>query len=247
MIHIIGSGPGDPELMTVRGMKLLQKADAVLYAGSTVSEEILSYCPKACVFENSAYLTLEEMTTLLAGWHARYETVIRLHSGDPVIYGAIDEERDALKRINIACQVIPGISAYSALAASVKSELTVPEVAQSILITRFEGRTPVPENLDILFSEQPTAAIYLSGSLSEKVLETLKNHYPSDATLTIGHRVSRTDERIESRRLEEWEKIDFPSNLTLFLIRKNGGQKSKLYDATFTHGLRKAKDENSFD
>ncbi|HOO33323.1 MAG TPA: cobalt-precorrin-4/precorrin-4 C(11)-methyltransferase [Thermotogota bacterium] len=247
MIHIIGSGPGDPELITVRGMNLLKKADAVLYAGSTVSEELLAYCPKTCLFENSAYMALKEITTHLAGWHARYETVIRLHSGDPTIYGAIDEERDALLKANIECSVVPGISAYSALAAAVKSELTVPEVAQSVLITRFEGRTHVPENIDVLFSEQPTAAIYLSGGMGEKVIETLKRHYPPDATLTIGHRVSREDERIESRRLDEWELFDFPSNLTLFLIRKNGGRKSKLYDATFTHGLRKGQDENSSD
>lgn len=242
MIHIIGSGPGDRELITVKGMNLLKRANAVLYAGSTVSEEILDYCPKTCVFENSAYMTLEEITALLAAWHARYETVIRLHSGDPALYGAIDEERDALNRIRIDCSVVPGISAYSALAAAIKMELTVPEVTQSVLITRFEGRTPVPENLDVLFSEQPTAAIYLSGAMGENVLDSLKKHYPADATLTIGHRVSRGNEKIESRRLDEWDSFDFPSNLTLFLIRKNGGKKSKLYDATFTHGLRKGRE-----
>jgi len=240
MIHIIGSGPGDPELITVKGMKLLQNADAVLYAGSTVSDEILGYCDEKTVIMNSASMTLEEMTVTLCRWHEKFETVIRLHSGDPAIFGAIDEEIRELEKFGIICDVTPGISAYSALAASIGKQLTVPEVTQSVLITRFPGRTPVPEDLDVLFSQQPSTAIYLSGLMGKDVISKLKKHYPENTQLTIGHRVSRNDQRIETRQLKDWNDYDFPSSLTLFLIRKTSDTRSKLYDPNFTHEFRKS-------
>lgn len=244
MIHIVGSGPGDPGLITVKGMKMLNCADAVLYAGSTVAKEILDYCSNECLKADSAGMTLEEIIRTLCEWNSEYETVVRLHSGDPAIFGAIDEEIRFLSQAGVKCDVIPGISTYSALAAYLGKQLTVPGTTQSVLITRFPGKTPVPENLDILFSQQPSAAVYLSGSMGKEVIKKLREHYPSSSLLTIGHMVSRMDQRIETRTLKEWEEYDFPSNLTIFLIRKVSDTRSKLYDPDFSHEFRRGKEES---
>ncbi|MEA1882922.1 MAG: cobalt-precorrin-4/precorrin-4 C(11)-methyltransferase [Thermotogota bacterium] len=247
MIYLVGSGPGDPELLTIKAVKLLQQADCVLYAGSTCSSKVLDYCPEHCIKKDSASLTLEEIIRLLSKWEGLHKTIVRLHSGDPAIYGAVNEEIEALGKLGIVCKMVPGISAYSALASTVKWELTLPNVTQSVLITRFEGRTPVPENLDALLSQQLSVAIYLSGSMGPAVLAKLKQYYPHDAALTVGHQISRPEQRIETKPLSEWKTIDFPSNLTLFLIRKKADGPSKLYDKSFSHQYRKENHENGVD
>lgn len=239
MIYIIGSGPGDPDLITVKGMKILKKAEVVVYAGSTVSQELLTWCDESCEFYNSASMTLEEVIEIIN--NNKNKVVVRLHSGDPAVYGAIDEEINALTELGISSAVIPGISAYSALSAELNMQLTSPETSQSILITRLPGKTPVPENLDVLLSEQPTCAIYLSSTMQEDVLEILKKHYPGDAILSAGYKVSRNDQRIMSKPLSEWKSLDFPKSLSLFLIKKQSNKRSKLYDPTFEHRDRKIK------
>ncbi len=230
MIYIVGSGPGDKELLTVKGKMLLECAGAVMYTGTTVDEEILEYCKDSAEIVNSAGMNLERIMGILKKWVDQHDVIVRLHSGDPVVYGAIGEEMEAFRREGIPFEVVPGVSAYSALAAKVRMELTVPEVVQSVLITRLPGRTIVPEDIDVLLSQQPTVAIYLSGARGEDLLKKLKEFYPEDAVLTVGHRVSRWGEIIVSKRLSDWENISFPENLTLFLIRKSAvSRRSRLY------------------
>ena len=239
MIYIVGSGPGDPELITVKGMNLLKKADVVLYTGSTVSEEVLNWCKKDVLKVNSAPLVLEEIIDILVKNHNENKIIVRLHSGDPTIYGAIEEEINLLLKKGLKVKVIPGVGAHVAFAAELGIEMTLPEVVQSILITRLSGRTQVPEDLDVLLSQQPTAAIYLSSTMQGEVLKLLKKHYPKDSILYVGYKVSRKEQKIEYKSLSEWEKINFPRSLSLFLIRKKGEKKSKLYDEKFTHRDRK--------
>ncbi|BBE31619.1 precorrin-4 C(11)-methyltransferase [Tepiditoga spiralis] len=239
MIYIVGSGPGDPELITVKGMNLLKKADVVLYTGSTVSKEVLIWCKNNSLKVDSASLTLEEIIDILVNNHNKNKIIVRLHSGDPTVYGAIEEEIKLLLERDIKVKVIPGVGAHVAFAAELGIEMTLPEVVQSILITRLSGRTKVPEDLDVLLSQQPTTAIYLSSTMQEEVLKLLKKYYPKDSILYVGHKITRKEQKIEFKKLSEWEKIDFPNSLSLFLIRKNGEKRSKLYDPNFTHRDRR--------
>ncbi len=231
MIYIVGAGPGDKELITVKGMRLLENAEAVMYTGTTVDESILEYCRSSEEVVSSAGMVLDDIVSLLREWNKRYDVVVRLHSGDPVVYGAIGEEMDAFQSEGIPFEVVPGISAYSALAARVHMELTIPGVVQSILITRLPGKTPVPEDVDVLFSQQPAAAVYLSGGRGVELLRKLREYYPDNSVLVVGHKVSRKEEVVLSKRLCEWTAdIEFSPNLTLFLIRKDAkDKKSRLY------------------
>ncbi len=230
MIYFVGAGPGDEKLITVRGAELLRGAEAVLYAGSTVGESVLKWCRPEAVKADSRDMTLREIIDLLSCWSKKYQTIVRLHSGDPSIYSAIGEEIEELKKIGLGAEVVPGVSAYSALAAKLSMELTIPEITQTVLITRFPGNTIVPEDLESFFSQTPASAIYLSGAMFESVLSTLKRYYPPDSIFAMGHKISREGEVIISKRLEEWTgEEEVPPNLTLFLVRKSGSVRSELY------------------
>ncbi|MEG3041330.1 MAG: cobalt-precorrin-4/precorrin-4 C(11)-methyltransferase, partial [Clostridium sp.] len=145
MVYFIGAGPGDAELITVKGRNTLEKADVVIYAGSLVSKEHMTYCKAGCEIHNSASMTLEQVIEVMNKAEKENKMVVRLHTGDPAIYGAIKEQMDELDKLNIEYKVIPGVSSFTAAASVIKKEFTLPSVTQTVILTRVEGRTPVPE------------------------------------------------------------------------------------------------------
>jgi precorrin-4/cobalt-precorrin-4 C11-methyltransferase len=177
LIHFVGAGPGDAELITVKGARLLREADVVVFAGSLVDRELVrTYAPSACVWD-SAGMTLEETTRVLAEAALAGQRVVRLHTGDPSVYGAIQEQMAALDRLGIDYAVVPGVTSAFAAAAALKQELTLPEVTQTIIMTRLAGRTPVPERekLSAIAAIGATMVIYLSvGMIAEVVAELLR-------------------------------------------------------------------------
>ncbi len=170
MVKIIGAGPGAKDLITVRGMRALQEADVIIYAGSLVNEELLEYAKKDCEIYNSAYMNLDEVVDVIVKAEQAGKKVVRLHTGDPSIYGAIREQIEVLATHGIRCEICPGVSSFLAAAAALKCEYTVPEVSQTVILTRMEGRTPVPEKekLSLLAQHGASMAVFLSaGHLKE--------------------------------------------------------------------------------
>lgn len=175
MVKIVGAGPGAKDLITVRGMKLLNEADVIIYAGSLVNEELLEYAKEACEIYNSAYMNLDEVIDVIVKAENEGKKVVRLHTGDPSLYGAIREQIEELAKHGIACEVCPGVSSFLAAAAAVQCEYTVPAVSQSVIITRMPGRTPVPDNEDIgrLAKHKTSMVIFLSSSHLKELTEKL--------------------------------------------------------------------------
>ena len=145
MVKIVGAGPGAKDLITVRGMRMLNEADVIIYAGSLVNEELLEYAKKDCEIYNSAYMNLDEVIDVIVKAESEGKNIVRLHTGDPSLYGAIREQIEELAKHGITCEICPGVSSFLAAAAAMNCEYTVPEVAQSVIITRMPGRTPVPD------------------------------------------------------------------------------------------------------
>lgn len=168
MVYFIGAGPGDVDLITVKGRDILAKADVVIYAGSLVAKEHMDYCKEGALIYNSAKMTLEEVIEVMND--NKDKVIVRLHTGDPAIYGAIKEQMDELEKLNIKYEVVPGVSSFTAAAAAIKRELTLPRVTQTIILTRIEGRTPVPESEDLekLAQVGATMCIFLSISIDRK-------------------------------------------------------------------------------
>lgn len=175
MVHFVGAGPGAVDLITVRGLAFLKEADVIIYAGSLVNPELLKAAKESCKIYNSAYMNLEEVLHVMEEADRQGWMTVRLHTGDPAIYGAIREQMDELDKRGIAYDVCPGVSSLFGAAASLRIEYTLPEVSQSVIISRAEGRTPVPEkeSLASLASHQATMILFLSSSLAEKVREEL--------------------------------------------------------------------------
>jgi len=255
-ILFVGAGPGDPDLITVAGQKALKAADLVVHAGSLVNPEILSWCRPEAELVDSAPLDLEEITAKLAAGWRQSQKVVRLHTGDPSIYGAIYEQIIMLKEQNIPTRVIPGVTAALAGAAALGLEYTLPEITQTLIITRAAGRTPVPDGEDLaaLARSRSSMAIYLSAAQGESVGKILAEAYGAEAPLALLYRVTWPDSRVVwatcatlAATLAE-EKLDRhtlilagPSVAALKAGRV--APKSKLYDAAFTHGHRLARDE----
>ena len=174
-VHIVGAGPGDPELITRKGYRLVSEADIVIYAGSLVNPEILQACKEGCEIHNSAMMNLDEVLAVMKKGAAEGKSIVRLHTGDPAIYGAIQEQMDALDELGISYDVTPGVSSFLATAAALKQEYTLPNVSQTVIITRMEGRTPMPpkEKLALLASHEATMCIFLSVQMIDKVVEEL--------------------------------------------------------------------------
>ncbi|WP_312203413.1 precorrin-4 C(11)-methyltransferase, partial [Anaerospora hongkongensis] len=174
-VVFVGAGPGDPELITVKGQRLLNQADVIIYAGSLVNPKLLQLAKQGASIYNSASMTLEEVVAVMEKAVAAGQKVVRLHTGDPSIYGAIQEQMDLLDKKNISYEVIPGVSSFLAVAAALKQEYTLPEVSQTVIITRLEGRTPVPEKekLALLASHAATMCIFLSVHMLDSVVEEL--------------------------------------------------------------------------
>ncbi|MEK6201537.1 MAG: precorrin-4 C(11)-methyltransferase [Desulfobulbaceae bacterium] len=249
-IAFVGAGPGDVELITVKGRRLLDSADCIVYAGSLVNPAILTGC-KAAAIHDSAGMNLEEIiATMTTAWHTG-QSGVRLHTGDPSIYGAIKEQMQRLDASNIPYIVVPGVSSAFGAAAALKAELTLPEVAQTVIITRQEGRTPVPEleKLRLLAAHQTTMLIFLSVSMIETVvLELLAGGYPNDTPVAVVEKATWDNEQVVSGTLADIAaKIRAAgiSKTAIICVGRVFGDLplaavSKLYDKDFSHGSRAA-------
>lgn len=250
-VFFIGAGPGDPDLITVKGKKIVEKADIIIFAGSLVNEEIIACRKENSLVYNSAYMNLEEVMEVMICGANENKLIARVHTGDPSIFGAIREQMDILDSKDISYEVIPGVSSFVAAAAALKKELTLPDISQTIICTRIEGRTPVPEleSLDKLASHQATMAIFLSVHKIADVVEKLLIHYPKDTPVAIVQKASWSDEKIvlgTLENIEELVKIEKITKTAQILVGRFLGDKyslSKLYDKSFTHEYRVGKND----
>lgn len=200
MVHFVGAGPGAPDLITVRGKELLEQADIIIYAGSLVNPELLSYAGSSCKIYDSSRMILEEVIDVICKAHAQTEEpdIVRLHTGDPSIYGAIREQMDRLDELGIAYDDCPGVSSFCGAAASLQLEYTLPDVSQSVIITRMAGRTPVPvkEGIASFAQHQATMVLFLSSGMAEQVRgELLRGGYSPDTPVGVVYKATWQDER----------------------------------------------------
>ena len=245
-VYILGAGPGDPDLMTVRGQRLLQQADVIVYANSLVPPEVLTWARPEAEKIGTAAMTLETILPLMIERVRAGKAVVRLHSGDPSLYSAIHEQMQALGEAGIPFEVIPGISAFQAAAAKLNAELTIPGGVQSIILTRISGRTQVPatEELAALAAHQTSLCLYLSARHVEAAQAQLEQHYPADTPVAICFRVGWPDEQIWLVPLAEMAAVTQEQNLirtTLYIVSPAlGGAKvrSRLYNPDHTHLFR---------
>lgn len=249
MISFVGAGPGNVDLITVKGRRLLKIADVVIYAGSLVSKEHLEFCKADCQQLSSSSMTLEEVIEVMDSSFKKGLKVVRLHTGDPTIYGAIREQMDILEDKKIPYEVVPGVSSFTAACASLKKEFTLPNVSQTVILTRIEGRTPVPPNEDLekLASHGASMAIFLSVQEIDRVVEKLVNGYGrDDIPVAIVYKASWDDEKIIQGSLadiEEKVKKEGINKMAQILVGnfiQGEYDRSKLYDPKFTHEFRKA-------
>ena len=249
-VHIVGAGPGDPELITRKGYRLVQEADVVIYAGSLVNPEILEACKEGCEIHNSASMSLDDVLAVTKARVAEGKTVVRLHTGDPAIYGAIQEQMDALKEMVITYDVTPGVSSFLATAAALQQEYTLPNVTQTVIITRMEGRTPMPEKekLSMLASHGATMCIFLSVQMIEKVAaELIEGGYDKTTPVAIVVKASWPDQRIIRGTLETIadvvaeEGVIRQAMIVVSRVLDTDYELSKLYDKGFAHMYRDAK------
>lgn len=248
MVYFIGAGPGDVDLITVKGREILTKADVVIYAGSLVAKEHMEYCKEDALVYNSAKMTLEEVIEVMN--ENKDKIIVRLHTGDPAIYGAIKEQMDELEKLNIKYEVVPGVSSFTAAAAAIKKELTLPRVTQTMILTRIEGRTPVPktEDLEKLAQVGATMCIFLSISMIDKVVEKLRRGYGRNVPIAIVERATWDNERSIIGTLDDIVDKVKEANITKCAQILVGDfidcdyDKSLLYDKTFTHMFREAKE-----
>lgn len=247
MIYFIGAGPGDPELITVKGARLLAAADVVIYTGSLVSPRILEYCRPGAAVHNSATLTLEEVLATIRRAHTAGLTVARVHTGDPALYGAIQEQMDALDKEQIPYSVVPGVSSFLAAAAAIPHELTLPGVSQTVILTRLEGRTAVPEEekLSALARHGATMCIFLSvGQMERLVAELLAGGYTPQTAAVVVERASWPEERVIRGTLADIAGRVKAAGITRTAQVLVGDvfaahyQLSRLYDPQFAHGYR---------
>lgn len=245
-IEIVGAGPGDPELISVRGKHFLQRADLILYAGSLVPVELTYYAKAGATVRSSAALDLEEQFALMKEFYDRGLLVVRLHTGDPCIYGAIQEQMAFFDRYNMSYHITPGISSFQAAAAALRSQFTIPEKVQTIILTRGEGRTPMPEKeqLHKLAKSQSTMCIYLSAGVVEQVEEELLQAYPPDTPVAACYKLTWKEERIYRGVLKDLAKIVKENNLSLTTLLVVGDAidnrkgLSRLYAHDFKHLFR---------
>lgn len=249
LVYIVGAGPGDPELITVKGQKLLQQADVVIYAGSLVNPALLEETKAGAAIYNSATMTLDEVIDIIVAAVEQGKLVVRLHTGDPAIYGAIQEQMDRLKSSNIEFTVIPGVSSFLATAAALKQEYTLPGVSQTVIITRLEGRTPVPdkEKLASLAAHEATMCIFLSvHMLNDVVTELVAGGYAPETPVAIVQKASWPEQKILRGRLTTiativaTEKIDRTAMIVVGKVLDSDYELSCLYSPNFAHMYRDA-------
>ncbi len=250
IIKIVGAGAGDPELITVKGMNALKEADVVIYAGSLVNPALLDYCKKDCVIYDSAGMNLDEVIDVMKEAYPQGKKIVRLHTGDPSIYGAIREQMDRLDDLGFRYTVIPGVSSFCAAAAALKKEYVLPEVSQTVILTRMEGRTPVPEKEDIrnLAKINATMIIFLSVHMIEEVVERLLEGYTEDTPCAVVYKASWPEEKKVVGTLADIADKVHEANIgrtALITVGRFLGDEyalSKLYDKAFSHGYREAKE-----
>ncbi len=251
MVHFVGAGPGAPDLITVRGAELLKKADVVIYAGSLVNPALLGLCQEGTSIYNSAKMTLEEALAVMRSAENEDKTTVRLHTGDPSLYGAIREQMDALDALGIPYDDTPGVSSFCGAAAAANAEYTLPGISQSVIITRMAGRTPVPEreNIAALAAHGATMVIFLSaGMLPALQTELLKGAYTESTPAALVYKATWPEEKVVHCTLGTLAKAGEEHGISktalilvgdfLFASRSAAYARSKLYDPTFTTGFR---------
>jgi precorrin-4/cobalt-precorrin-4 C11-methyltransferase len=248
MVHFVGAGPGATDLITMRGHKYLSEADVIIYAGSLVNKELLIYAKKGAEIHNSAHMTLEEVIEVIKNAKKENKDTVRLHTGDSSIYGAIREQMDILKSLNIEYTVVPGVSSFCGAAASLNAEYTLPGVSQSVIITRMEGRTPVPERESIrsFAAHKSTMVLFLSSGLTEELSkELIEGGYEKDTPVAVVYKATWPDEKIFRCTIESLPQTVKDNNITktaLILVGNflgNDYDRSELYNPKFTHEFRK--------
>lgn len=246
MVNFVGAGPGAADLITVRGMQLLKAADVIIYAGSLVNKELLGYAGQDCEIYNSAKMTLEEVISVME--RSRDKAVVRLHTGDPAVYGAIREQMDELDRLGIEYDVCPGVSSMFGASAALKAEYTLPGVSQSVIITRMAGRTPVPEkeSIESFAAHGATMVIFLSaGMLEELSVRLIAGGYKPETPAAIVYKATHDDEKIVRTCVADLAVAAKENGITKTALITVGGflgssyERSKLYDPGFSHEYRK--------
>jgi len=248
MVHFVGAGPGAPDLITLRGAALLERADQVIYAGSLVNPALLSRCRADCVLRNSAEMTLEQVLAAIESAEAAGKTTVRLHTGDPSLYGAVREQMDRLDALGIAWDVTPGVSSFSAAAAALGAEYTLPGVSQTLILSRMAGRTPVPEgeSIEALARHGASMALFLSaGMLDALQSELLKGAYTEDTPAAIVYKASWPQERTLRCTLGTLAETAKAAQITKTALILLGDflsadfERSRLYAPDFTTGYRR--------
>lgn len=251
MIHFVGAGSGAVDLITVRGKNLVDSADVVIYAGSLVNPQLLSTCKKDCKIYDSGKMTLEEVIEVMVQAEGEGKEIVRLHTGDPCLYGAIREQMDILDKKSIAYDYCPGVSSFCGAAAALKAEYTLPDVSQSVVITRMEGRTQVPEleKIEEWARHKSTMVIFLSMGLLKQLEEKLmEGGYDKDTPAAIVYKATWPEEKVMHCTVSTIQKTAKENNITktaLVIVGKvlnSSYERSKLYNPEFTTEFRKGTD-----
>lgn len=246
-VHFVGAGPGDKELITLKGYNLLKNADVVIYAGSLVNPELLDYCKEGCEIHNSAHMDLQEIIDVMKNGIQNNKCVVRLQTGDFSIYGSIREQVEDLNKLGIDYDCTPGVSSFLGAASSLGVEYTVPEISQSVIITRMEGRTPVPkkESIESFAAHQTSMVIFLSVQEIEKVVDKLiEGGYPENTPISVIYKATWTDEKVVKGILSDIAAKVRKNNINktaLIMVGRFLGEEynnSKLYDKDFKHEYR---------
>ena len=249
MVHFVGAGCGAPDLITVRGQRLLKEADVIIYAGSLVNPELLQNAKSGCSIYNSANMTLDEVIEVMQQAEANNRTTVRLHTGDPSLYGAIREQMDKLDTFGISYDICPGVSSFCGAAAALRAEYTLPDISQTVIITRMAGRTPVPdkEQIELLAAHQATMVIFLStGMLAALSKALIAGGYSADTPAAVVYKASLQDEKVcrctvgTLAETAEQNGIRKTALITVGRFLGDDYALSKLYDPAFETEFRKA-------
>ncbi len=252
MIYIVGAGPGAEDLITIRGVELLKKADTIIYAGSLVNPGLLKYAKDACSIHDSAKMTLEEVISVMEKDDGPNKIIVRLHTGDPSIYGAIREQMDILESKGMEYEYVPGVSSFIGAASALKAEYTLPNVSQTVILTRMAGRTPVPEKEEIesLASHQATMIIFLTSTMLKELSRLLiEGGYSPDTPAAIVYKATWPDQKVIRTTVEniaveaEKEGINKMALICVGNFLGDNYDRSKLYHPEFTHLFREGKQE----
>lgn len=252
MIYIVGAGPGAEDLITIRGVELLKKADTIIYAGSLVNPGLLKYAKDACSIHDSAKMTLEEVISVMEKDDGPNKIIVRLHTGDPSIYGAIREQMDILESKGMEYEYVPGVSSFIGAASALKAEYTLPNVSQTVILTRMAGRTPVPEKEEIesLAAHQATMIIFLTSTMLKELSRRLiEGGYSPDTPAAIVYKATWPDQKVIRTTVEniaveaEKEGINKMALICVGNFLGDNYDRSKLYHPEFTHLFREGKQE----